>query len=216
MSLYTTDMYTVVERSIVQTLKAYLALIGQDYRILNNQVDKKKYKDNHATICIMKVSDVYTAERGGGQDAFIDHKVLDGDGNVLSFTRADWPDSYNLMYQLESTADNLDALRKLEMILRTALRPRKPMKLWDSDTSAFTTEFIEYTYAGYINRDIPENNLYNRVLNIRFEARNYFVADNIPAIKHIQVEADESNQSFGSGSGGSFGAEVLFAFDFGA
>lgn len=189
MTYPTTDMYTTVERSIYQKLKATIAAASLTYSVFNNMVDKKKFPDLHASISVMKVSDVFTAENGGGARAFLDTPIKDGGGNITGYNREIWPDSYDLLYQIESSADNLDDLRKLETIIRVALRPRQTLFLWDSNAvpPAFTSEWIEYHYAGYINRDIPADNIYNRILNIRFDARNIQPTTVIPAITEIDT-----------------------------
>ncbi len=188
MSVPTTDMYTTVERSIFHKLTAGVAAAGGvAYMIFNNQVDKKKFPDLHGAIAIMKVSDVFTAANGGGQSAAIQTPVLNANGQAQSYTFQPWPDSYDLMYQIEATADNLPDVRAIENIIRTALRPRQPLYLWDSTNAVFTEEWIDYHYAGYINRDIPEENIYNRILNVRFEARNWMPTTSVPAITQITV-----------------------------
>lgn len=183
----TTDMYTTVERSIQQTLKAAITAAGKAYLVFNNMIDKKKIADCHAAVAIMRISDTPNFSNGGGTKAVLDVPNVVG-GHIVSFNRQPWPDSYDLLYQIESNADNLDDLRVLEIILRSALPPRQPLYLWDSTSGAFTTEWIEVRYAGYINRDVPQDNIYNRIQNVRFEAKNFRGTTTVvPAITNIQV-----------------------------
>jgi hypothetical protein len=118
---------------------------------------------------------------------------------VTSFETQEWPDPFDLLYQLTVSAETAEVngqkisgltfVRLADSLIRTVFRPRKPMYLWDSTANggqgAFTTQYVNYAYAGYINRDSPSTELYNRVTNIRFEAFNYPVSDPTPAITQV-------------------------------
>jgi hypothetical protein len=185
-----------VERSIYHKLKQYITALGKSYVVFNNQVDKKKYKDSHATISIIKVSDVETYANGGGIGAQIDTPVLDTNGNPQSYNRQPWPDSFELMYQVECAADNIQDLRELENIVIIGLRPRQPLYLWDSTAKAFTSEWVELRYAGYINRDIPPDNIYNRIRTVVVSAKSFQPTITIPAITQVRGTAQITDVAF--------------------
>lgn len=179
------DMYTTVERSIYHTLVNTITAAGATYPVYNNLLDKKKMADQHSAISILKITDNEDYSHGGGQNSYLDTRS----GNDI--VRQEWPDTYDLMYQLECMSDNLNDIRAIENIVTQALRPRRRMFLWDNSTTppAFTTEWIEYRWAGYINRDQPTDNIYNRVRNIHFAARNFkgLSLTTVPAITSIVV-----------------------------
>lgn len=170
------DMYTDVERSIQQTLKAGSLARGYTYPIFNNMVSKKDIKDQRACMGVMKSSDTFQPANSGGTKSFIKTPVKVG-GVIVGYTVQEWPDPFDLLYQFIIIADALNDARKLDQLIRDVLRPRTRLMLWDSTAlagaGAFTDKYCNFQYAGYINRDVPENSTYWRITNIRFEAFNY-------------------------------------------
>ena len=160
------DIYTDVERSIQQTLRAELVRRGWDiYRIFTNKVDEKEFKAQTAALSIMKISDTPDYSSGGGQGAFI----RDGQGNATP-----WPRFFNLVYQIRVTSQTGVDVRNLDSVIRYCFPPRGAVLwLWNSQTNAFSQSFCHYEYAGYINRDVPPESLYDRITNIRFEVPSY-------------------------------------------
>lgn len=160
------DIYTDVERSIQQTLKAELTRRSWTaYPIFTNQVDEKEYKNSRAALGIMKSSDTPDYSAGGGQGAFI----RDGNGNAKP-----WPKFFNLVYQLRVTAQSGVDVRNLDGLIRYCFPPRgSVLWLWDGVAGAFTRSYCTYEYAGYINRDMPSNSLFDRITNMRFEVPSY-------------------------------------------
>jgi hypothetical protein len=189
------DIYTDVERSIQQTLKAELVRRTWPYPIFVNQVDEKEYKNQVAAISIMKVSDVPDYTAGGGQGAVI--RTPDGNSQK-------WPKWFNLLYQIRVTTQTGVDLRNLDGLIRYIFPPRGGVLwLWNSTTNAFTKSYCTYEYAGYINRDNPQFNMYDRITNMRFEVPSYaFPA--APENKITQIVVDDSSLDFevsvGSGS----------------
>lgn len=200
------DLYTDVERSIVKTLQTYLAAKALVYPVFSNQVTKKDYKNYHASIDIMRISDVFAPHNGGGTGAYLrtanfadgtdtdgsDGFGVDGfgshpfgEGNVMSYNKTDWPDPWELTYSFTVSTESakgaaqtgLQHVRTLDQALRQAFRPRRPMVLWDSSLNngagGWTDQYANYVWAGYINRDIPDEEMYSRVSNIRFEVFSY-------------------------------------------
>lgn len=161
------DIYTDVERSIQQTLKAELTRRNWPYPIFTNKVNEKEFQNQKAALSIMKSSDTPNFASGGGQGAFI----RDGAGNAQP-----WPAFFNLMYQIRIAAQNGVDVRNLDSVIRYAFPPRGVLWLWDSAANAITRSYCHYQYAGYINRDVPENTLFDRITNIRFEVPSYAYA----------------------------------------
>lgn len=186
------DMYMDIERSIQQALKAAVVPInGLVISIFNNMVSKANFADVHGAISIMKVSDVFAPANSGGTGAYIKTPVPNGTGGNTSFVVQDWPDPYDLVYALTVSAETvknsvtaggitvagIDIVRACDAMIRTTLRPRQPLRIWDSTlnagTGGWSANYVNYAYAGYINRDSPDDEIYNRVTNIRFEVFNY-------------------------------------------
>lgn len=174
-------MYTDVERSIYEHLRLGLAARGLNYQLFNNLVSKEDFAEA-AALCIMKLSDTFAPEAGGGAKAVI--KEYDEASQTYSIQ--DWPDGYNLLYQFVVVAKDVVSARDMDQLLRDVLKPRKAMKLWDSEAEVWTDNYCDYQYAGYIVRDVPADGIYNRVTNIRFEAYNYAsVVQQVPAIAQV-------------------------------
>lgn len=205
------DMYTDIERSLQQTLLAAMTPVsGLTISLFNNQVTKADYKNSHGAISIMKVSDVFQPANSGGTKAEIKTPVVDVNNNRLSFTVQEWPDPFDLVYSLTVSAETkkdpanpggvivsgLEIVRYCDSLIRSALRPRQPLKLWDSTlnggTGGWSDNYVNYVYAGYINRDSPQEEIYNRVTNLRIEAFNYSVAPtNEGIIKEITTTLND-------------------------
>jgi len=190
------DMYTDIERSIERTLVAAILAKSFNYPVFNNMVSKKDIHNQNAGLSIMKTSDVFNPANGGGAKAVIRTPVLNNLNQVSSFNVEDWPDPFDLLYQFTTIAVSLQDARNLDQLIRDTLRPQKILKLWDSAANggqgAFTAEnYANYSYAGYINRDVPENSTYWRVTNIRFEVFNYqHIVTTEPAITAIDFAFD--------------------------
>jgi hypothetical protein len=185
----TTDMYTTLERSIQQTIQAGMRLASLGFPVFNNQIDTKKFKDSHEAIGITKVSDVPNYGLGGGAGAFLYTPVLVSDV-VDSYIKQPWPDAYDVLYQLVIQADSLTILRQLENMIRNTLRPRQVMYLWNSTADGFSSNWVNYHFAGYINRDISSQSLYWRVINVRFEMYNLLPGVAIPAVKTVNLDLE--------------------------
>lgn len=170
------DMYTDIERSIERKLVAAIAANSYNYPVFNNMISKKDIHNQGAGLSIMKSSDTFQPANGGGVKSVIRTPIL-VNGIVTGFEVQDWPDPYDLLYQLTVIAVTLPDARKLDQLIRDTLRPQKPLMLWDSAANAgdgaFTDKYVNYQYAGYVNRDVPDNSTYWRVTNIRFEAFSY-------------------------------------------
>jgi hypothetical protein len=170
------DMYTDVERSIYKVLDDALKACGYDYLIFNNLVTRKDYEAQHGCICLIKSSDVPNFKNGGGTTAKLREPAGFNPNDPKPFTQfnvQDWPQCYDLLYQLHVVGDDLSHLRRLEALIRTVLRPQGILKIWDSIHEVWTNSYSDISYAGYINRDVPEDSQYWRVTNIRFEVYNY-------------------------------------------
>lgn len=170
------DIYTDVERSIQQTLKAELVRRNWSYYIFVNQVDEKEFKNQKAALGIMKGSDVPDHTSGGGQGAFI----------KTATTKQPWAQWFSLVYQMRVTSQTGVDMRNLDSLIRYCFPPRTPggvLWLWDSVNNRFTTSYCTYEYAGYVNRDVPPNNLYDRITNMRFQVPSYTK----PAVPIVQI-----------------------------
>lgn len=201
------DMYTDIERSIQQALLvAVVPIDGLIIKIFNNQVSKSDYSDAHGAISISRITDVYQPGNGGGTGAYIRDAVKDANGAVTGFNQQQWPDAFDLMYALTISAETvknvavaggiavagLDIVRACDAMIRTVFKPRTPLRLWNSAANSgngdWSSNYVDYTYAGYINRDQPQDELYNRVTNIRFEVFNYdLVPKPVPSIRTVQM-----------------------------
>lgn len=197
------DMYTDVERSIQQALKIAASSLSFNLAIFNDQVTKKDYPNQHASISLMRVSDTPNYANGGGQGAYFLEPVL-VNNQVASYTKSNWPDPFDLLYSLTVTAETykdstnntvlgLYCVRQADALIRQVFKPRQRLRLWDSTANNgaggwHPTAYVNYVYGGYINRDAPTDEIYNRVTNLRFEVFNYdmFPAQ-IPAITQVPV-----------------------------
>ena len=171
---------------------AVVPINGLVIQIFNNMVSKADFANVHGAISIMKVSDVFQPANSGGTGSYIKTPVIEAPATTpSSFVVQDWPDPYDLVYALTVSAETvknvataggftvsgIDIVRACDSMIRSALRPRQPLKIWDSTLNAgaggWSSNYVNYAYAGYINRDSPDDEIYNRVTNIRFEVFNY-------------------------------------------
>ena len=168
------DIYTDVERSIYMHLDAVIKSQGWDYPIFNNMATKKDFPNSPGAISIMKVSDVPNFANGGGPTAVLSEVATkDVDGNPLTLSQQDWPQFFDVLYQVTVLADYVEDARKLDWVVRRALPPRKNLLLYDSEKNVWTTSSIFLSYAGYINRDVPESCQFWRCNNVRVEVPDY-------------------------------------------
>jgi hypothetical protein len=160
------DIYTDVERSLQQTFQIELAKRGWlAYPVMINQVDEKGIGNKRAALTIMKSSDTQELNAPGGFKGVI----RDNQGNVQPY-----PKWFSLVYQLRVTAQNGVDVRNLDALIRDVFPPRgSVLWLWDSQAQAFTNKYVDYEYAGYINRDNPDNSVFDRITNMRFQVPSY-------------------------------------------
>lgn len=182
------DMYTDVERSIYKHFDDAIAAKGWAYKVFNNMVSKEDIADVHAGLSFMRYSDVFAPENGGGVKAQIKELVETTVEKPKHYVVQDWPDPFQLTYQFIVVANQLQDCRNLDGLIREVLRPRRRMMLWDSVAEQWTESYCDYTFAGYINRDVPADQTYWRVTNIRFDVFNFNTAQvEQPAILETEV-----------------------------
>ena len=199
------DMYTDIERSIWKTLENTLIALGlatpnadptlpanSVYPLYNNILTKKDFPMASGALCIMKVSDVPNFENGGGTKAVLGTQTKNSAGVVTGIATQAWPQFYNLLYQIVALSDDLNIARTLDNLIRQALKPRTGMLLYDSTNNVWTTQRVDYHYAGYINRDVVADFKYWRVTNIRFEVPDYdaTMVTNVGVINQINVSTE--------------------------
>lgn len=197
------DCYTEIERSIQQRLKQALTAKNINKPVLNSMISKADLNNNHAVFSIMQVTDVFNPGNGGGPKAqFMDPVIVNN--KVDSYLRSDWPKAYDRIYQIEVQTDDVAMMRMFQQIVHDTFPPRGIMHVWDSTITdvngntvgGFTSSFVNYNYAGYINRDQPDQEFYCRIFNIRFEVFDFPTAtESVPAIKTINVDFEYTPQS---------------------
>jgi hypothetical protein len=181
------DIYTDVERSIQQTIQAELIRRSWAYPIFTNRINEKDIGNVRAALGIMKISDIPDYTSGGG----VTSTIRGTDGNAQP-----WPKWFNLLYQLRASAQNGVDIRNMDSIIRYVFPPRGGvLYLWDSVADHFTTSYCNYEYAGYINRDVPSQTLYDRITNIRFQVPSYAYPA-VPETKITQIDVTDPALDF--------------------
>lgn len=197
----TTNMYEDVERSIWKTLEDAMLSMGVVYPVFNNLVSKKDFPAYHAAISVMKISDIPNYANGGGTKASLKTvKTKDANDNPLTYNVEPWPQFFDLLYQLVVNADTLDAARTCDLIIRRALFPHRTLRIFNSATLQWSSTYLNTSYAGYINRDIPTETRYWRVTNYRVEVPDYTpeYATEVPAMNDVVVGVATVEPLYGS------------------
>ena len=168
------DIYTDVERSLYMHLMEMQTAQGWTYPIFNNMVTKKDFPNSAGAISIIKVSDVPNHGNGGGCGAHLSGvQERNANGDPVAVYLEEWPQFYDVLYQVTVLADYLEDARKLDWLVRRALPPRKNLRVYDSVAQAWSETNLFLTYAGYINRDVPESYQFWRCNNVRVEVPDY-------------------------------------------
>jgi hypothetical protein len=197
------DFYTNVERSIWLKLKAEFTANNWSYAILNQLVSKIDLSAQNlkTAVSIIKAGDIPNSSNGGGAGSHLDEMVYVNSQPVV-YNRQEWPTSYDLLYQFHILADydSLTDLRNIETAIRCAFpTPPRPNKipLYNTTVSpaVLLKDYMLVTPAGYINRDVPEDQLYWRLMILRFECKMRLAstAHNVDFIQQIGVTLETQN-----------------------
>lgn len=194
------DCYTNVERTLYLRLMEVMTSQQRVYPVLNQMASKKDLEAPHAAISLIKAGDIPDQSQGGGTNAFVFNPVRNSEGDLVMFNKEPWPRHYKLLYQIHILADQgyLAELRYLEAVIRTAFPP-PPYNSFliydarDPDNVHLSEDRAEAFYGGYINRDIPENDLYWRVMNLKVEVSERaqpFERTSVPVIQSVDFSIE--------------------------
>lgn len=187
------DMYTDLERSLVIRLETILAGMGRSDVTVHMQLfvaPDISDTANPTVVDILKLTDMYAPENGGGMGAKL--VVKDQVAGVAQVSP--WPDGYKVCYDFVAYADDLEGLRAAEYAIKEAFPPRKPVYLYDTavDPPVKTSSYMDISWSLYINRDDSVERRYQRHQQIIFEVYNYTnaVAETKALIKEIHYTVD--------------------------
>jgi hypothetical protein len=180
------NMYTDLERSIYNHLKAALVAAGfPAVEVLNIQ-DDTTFPSQRTVIRFAKVYDIpnENAPRGPGSELLT---PVSQNGQITSYQRRDYPDGYKCNYKINCCAESIEMIRDMEMVLKHTFRMQHPVYLYDSDTNTLTDSYCDISYRGFLNQDNVDLGFFSRAHILQFEVYDYSTATptTIPAITSI-------------------------------
>lgn len=194
------DFYTPLERTLYIRLKNVMTQHSKDFSIFNQVVSKRAMGDVPVAISIVKAGDTPDLASGGGQSANLWTPVKNNQDTIVGYDKTPWPSFYSVLYQIHVLADqgHLDDLRYLETVVRQAFpaQPNNTFFLYDTTVPAapvLTGDKATSFYGGYINRDMPDNEMFWRVFILKVEVMQVaqtFEHTNVPFMGEITMEIE--------------------------